>query len=228
MNYAGFLRPTWTWLRAARVPAELDKAFWGIPVGLPTLPGSAAVATMRAFRAGIPWASVLHSWTLVDSHDTARFGVVAGSRERQLVGIGLQFTSPGVPMVFAGDEIGLAGDWGEDARRTMPWARPETWDHELLARYRELIALRRSSDALARGGIRYAHVSADAIAYLRETPSERLLCLAARASHDAVRLPLASLGCRSFDTLIGADARFDATDAVLPGDGPAFHAWRLT
>ncbi len=26
-------------------------------------------------------------------------------------------------MVFAGDEIGLEGEWGEDARRTMPWDR---------------------------------------------------------------------------------------------------------
>jgi alpha-glucosidase len=228
MNYAGFLRPTWTWLRAARVPAELDKAFWGIPVGLPTLPGTAAVATMRAFRAGIPWASVLHSWALLDSHDTARFRVVAGSRERQLVGMGLQFTTPGVPMVFAGDEIGLEGDWGEDARRTMPWAHPETWEHQLLAGYRDLIALRRSSDALARGGIRYAHVGPDAIAYLRETRSERLLCLAVRAPHEAVHLPLTSLGCSSLETLVGEDAEIVTGDAVLPGDGPAFHVWRLT
>ena len=87
-------------------------------------------------------------------------------------------TTPGVPMVFAGDELGLEGAWGEDARRTMPWDRPEAWDRVLLEDYRRLVALRRSSDALARGGIRYAHVSDDAIAYLRETPRERLLCLA--------------------------------------------------
>ena len=78
--------------------------------------------------AGIPWTASLHSWAILDSHDSARFGVIAGSRERQLVGVGLQMTTPGVPMVFAGDEIGLGGEWGEDARRTMPWSRPETWD----------------------------------------------------------------------------------------------------
>ena len=33
----------------------------------------------------------------------------------------MQMTTPGVPMVFAGDELGLEGEWGEDARRTMPW-----------------------------------------------------------------------------------------------------------
>ena len=71
MNYAGFLRPAWTWLRG--LGPQGSSAFWGIPVGLPTLPGTASVATMRAFRAGLPWESVLLSWTLLDSHDTARF-----------------------------------------------------------------------------------------------------------------------------------------------------------
>jgi alpha-glucosidase len=227
MNYAGFLRPTWTWLRGPSIPKALEHAFWGIPVGLPTLPGAAAVSTMRAFRAGLPWTSILHSWTLLDSHDTARFRVVAGSRERQVVGIGLQFTTPGVPMVFAGDEIGLEGDWGEDARRTMPWDRPETWDTELLESYRQLIALRRGSDALARGGIRYVHVAADAIAYLRETAGERLLCLAARAPHDPVRLPVDQLAAAAAETLYGVDATFDGEDLVLPGPGPAFHVWRI-
>jgi alpha-glucosidase len=228
MNYAGFLRPVWTWLRGPTIPNALEHAFWGIPVGLPTLPGGAAVATMRAFRAGLPWGSVVHSWTLVDSHDTARFRTVTGSRERQLVGIGLQMTTPGVPMLFAGDELGLEGDWGEDARRTMPWDRPESWDDELFGAYRQLIALRRSSDALAGGGIRYAHVGDEVIAYLRETWTERLLCLAARARHAPVRLPLAALDATSLETLYGADAALDGGDAVLPDAGPAFHVWKLT
>src|SRR6184192_4110596 len=148
---------------------------------MPRVGGDAAVATMRAFRAGVPWQFVLHSWTILDSHDTPRFRTMAGSRDRQLVGIGLQMTTPGVPMLFAGDELGLEGEWGEDARRSIPWDREETWDHGLLRAYRELIALRRSSHALAHGGMRYVHVSGDAIAYVRESREERLLCLAARA-----------------------------------------------
>ncbi len=158
MNYAGFLRPVWSWLRGDDLPDELEHSFWGVPVGLRRIGGAEAVASMRAFRAGMPWPSVLHSWPLLDSHDTPRFRTVAGSRERHVVGIGLQMTTPGVPMVFAGDELGLEGDWGEDARRTMPWDRPESWDTALFEEYRRLIALRRSSDALARGGIRYAAV----------------------------------------------------------------------
>src|SRR5206468_11536725 len=107
--------------------------------------------------------------------------------------------------VFAGAARGLECDWGDGARRTMPWARPETWDEPLLDEYRRLIRLRRSSDALARGGIRYAFVDDDVIAYLRESPAERLLCLAVRAPHEPVRLSLAALGCTAFEPLYGGE-----------------------
>lgn len=227
MNYAGFLRPAWEWLRGDELPDELRRGFWGTPVGLPRLDGRAATATMRAFRAGVPWQSVLHSWNLLDSYDTARFRTVAGSRALHEVGIGLQMTMPGVPMVCAGDELGLEGAWGEDARRTMPWDRPETWDDDLHASYVRLIRLRRSSDALARGSLRYAFVGDDAIAYLREHGDERLLCLAARADHEAIRLPLEALGCRALDPVLGGHALTAAGIATLPADGPAFHIWRL-
>ena len=227
MNYSGFLRPMWAWLRGDALEGELATNFLGLPNGVPRIDAAQAAATMGAFRAGVPWQSVVHSWTLLDSHDTARFGVVAGSRERHLVGIGVQMTTPGVPMIFAGDEVGLGGAWGEDARRTMPWDRPETWDTELLEGYRRLTALRRSSDALARGGIRIAHAAGGTLAYLRETRSERLLCLALRGTATPLRLSLRSLGCGALETLAGADASCSDGEVTLPAVGPSFHVWRL-
>jgi alpha-glucosidase len=125
---------------------------------------------------------------------------------------------PGVPMIFAGDELGLEGAWGEDARRTMPWSEAETWDHSFLDELRALASIRRSSAALARGGLRFLHVSEDAVAFLRETREEGLLVLAARAAHDAIPTPFASL-----ETLYGQDAQ----NGVLPADGPSFHVWRI-
>jgi alpha-glucosidase len=213
MNYSGFLRPVWWWLRGDELTEDVFSA-----APAPAYGGAEAVAVMRRFRAGVPWESVLHSWTLLDSHDTARFRTVSGSSARHLVGVGLQMTTPGVPMVFAGDELGLEGRWGEDARRTMPWANEEMWDTAFLEELRRLAALRRSSGALARGGIRYVHVSDDAVAYVRETRDERVLCLAARADHAPVRVPFKGL-----ETLYGGDA----TDGALPAHGPAFHTWRI-
>ncbi len=223
MNYAGFSRPVWTWLRG-----DLDLRYFELPVPMPRNRGVTSVATMRAFRAGVPWAFTLHSWAILDSHDSPRFRTMAGSQERQLVGVGLQMTTPGVPMVFAGDELGLEGEWGEDARRTMPWDRPEEWNEELLAAYRRLISLRRSSAALVRGGIRYVFVDDDVIAYLRETRDERLLCLASRDDHAPLRVPLAALDAQELETLYGDDAELEGGDAVLPAAGPSFHVWRLT
>lgn len=213
MNYSGFSKPVWYWLRRDGAPAL------GLPVEMPRFTGAQAVATMRAFSAGVPWDFVLNSWALLDSHDSPRFRTIAASRELQLVGIGLQMTFPGVPMVFAGDEIGLEGEWGEDARRTMPWGRPDTWDARLLETYKRLIALRRSHSALAHGGIRYACADDDVVAYVRESGEERLLCLASRAPHEPIRLPV-----KVEETLYGDDPE----DGRLPADGPSFHIWRLS
>jgi len=222
MNYAGFLRPVWSWLREGD---HLEDPFYDIVTR--ERPASEAVAAMILFRAGVPWPTVLHSWTLLSSHDTPRFATVVPSRDHRLVGIGVQMTTPGVPMLFAGDEIGIEGAWGEDGRRTIPWDHPDRWDGSLLAEYRRLIELRRSSPALARGGIRYAFAGADAVAYLRESTEERLLCLAARSGHEAIRLSLHELGASATETLYGGDAEVRDGELTLPADGPAFHVWRL-
>jgi alpha-glucosidase len=213
MNYSGFLRPVSWWLRSEHVTEDV---FTDAPA--PLYAAGDMVSVMRAFRAGIPWDAVANSWTLLDSHDTPRFSWVASSRDRHLVGIGLQFTSPGVPMVWMGDEVGLTGRWGEDGRRTIAWDRRDEWDTQLLDAVTALARIRRTSNALAHGGIRYLHVSDDAVAYLRESRAERLLCLAARAPHDPISTPYAEL-----ETLYGEDAQ----GGVLPSDGPAFHVWRI-
>ena len=228
MSYAGFTRPVWCWLRGDKLPDAARREFFGLPVGVPRLQGEAVTETMRRFRAGVPWPKLLHSWLVLDSHDTARFRTIAGSRERQLAGIGLEMTMPGVPMVFAGGELGLEGEWGEDSRRTIPWDDEASWDRELLDWYRQLIRIRRESRALARGGLRYVHVSADAIAYVREARGETVLCLASRAAHEPVRLTLALPGVE-VETLVGADARVEGDELVLPAAAePSFSAWRAT
>jgi alpha-glucosidase len=212
MNYSGFLRPTWWWLNGGAITEDV---FAETPA--PRYDGHDLVSQMRAFRSGMPWDAVMNSWTLLDSHDTARFRTVAGTRDRHVVGIGLQMTTPGVPMILAGDEVGLEGMWGEDGRRTIPWDARNRWDDALLAEYRALATLRRTSAALAHGGLRYLHVSDDAVAYVRETRGERLLCLAARAAHDPIAVPF------ELETLYGDDA----DGGVLPAAGPAFHIWRI-
>ncbi len=57
----------------------------------------------------------------------------------------LQFTLPGAPTVYYGDEVGLVGYADPFNRGTYPWGRE---DEELLAHYRRLGQLRRDNPAL--------------------------------------------------------------------------------
>ena len=59
--------------------------------------------------------------------------------------------------------------------------------------FRELVRLRRTLAPLARGGVRWVHVDADTIAFLRETHDERLLCVASRIPIDQVPGPFTEL-----------------------------------
>ncbi|WP_114422393.1 glycoside hydrolase family 13 protein [Nocardioides houyundeii] len=182
MNYSGFSWPVWSWLRDPGSPA---RAF-GRPVPVPRRDGHALVRALQDWQGTLGWRATSNGWNILGSHDSARIRTVVGSAAVHRVAAGLQFTMPGVPMVFAGDEIGLEGVLGEDSRRTMPWHRRDSWDHDTLATYSALARVRREHVALRRGGLRWAHVSPDAVAYLREHPEGTLLVIARRAGGPAI------------------------------------------
>lgn len=230
MNYAGFTAQLWSWLRADDLVDPATGATLPLlerPYPIPRWDGRRVVASLDAFRSVLPWQATLANWHLLDSHDTPRFRTVAGSSGRQLAGVALQMTLPGIPVVAAGDEVGIEGWDHEDARKPMPWD-PADWDHEILAGYRDLIGLRRAHPALRRGGLRWAHVGRDVLVYLRETVDERLLVSVARDSHEPVRLPSARLGCNhGRDLHGGTDLRARDGWFTLPSDGPAVQVWSL-
>jgi alpha-glucosidase len=219
MNYSGFTRPVWTWLRAENPDVP---NFLGVPDGIPRCDGAAMVATMRSFASRMSWRSWVHSWSLLGSHDTPRVRTVFGDPDLVEVGVGLLATLPGTPMIFAGDELGMSGVNGEDGRRPMPWHRPQSWHAPTLRRYRALLRLRNDQHALRHGGLRFAHVDSDSVAYWREETHSRLLVLVRRAGGDPIRLA----GVHGAVNLYGdAKLSIDETGALLPGDGPTVQVW---
>lgn len=227
MYYGGFTRPLWAWLGR---PSE-GVSYLGLPVDIPRLGGAAFLTTFRAFAAALPWRSLVPSWALLGSHDSARIRTVTGDPDLVHVAAGLLFTLPPAPMIFAGDEIGMEGVRGEDARRPFPWHRRQTWHRPTLDRYAALAALRTSSDALRRGGLRWVHADDESLTFLRESGEQRLLVHAARATHVPVRLPAPGLGLvgEAPNVYGGAPAlRAGAEPHVtLPGDGPTIQIWQL-
>lgn len=223
MNYAGFTRQVWCWLRAP----EFAENFMGLPVEIPVISGTSAVASIRAFHGRIPWRSLLASWNILGSHDTARIRTVVGTAERQVAAFTLAVALPGVPMIFAGDEIGETGWWGEDARTTFPWHHPEGWESGILEAYTDLIRLRRTSDALATGGLRWIHEGTDALAFVREHPQESLLIVVSRGQAETIRIPLADLNAAGLDYLFGLTAEVAAGHAVIDIPHAGAGIWRL-
>ncbi|MBS3765522.1 glycoside hydrolase family 13 protein, partial [Candidatus Bipolaricaulota bacterium] len=118
---------------------------------------------------------------LLDSHDTKRYLTTAGgNKERLKLAALLQFTLPGAPMVYYGDEIGMEGGEDPDCRRTMVWndrgyTKP---DQNLRDYYEKLVDLRDERVALRRGNfVQRDLVPEMAYGFERRTEGERFLIM---------------------------------------------------
>ena len=222
MNYAGFTRPVWQWLKPPD-PVRLEP---GPFTPIPTFAGGAVASAMRSFAAAQPWRATAHALTLVGSHDTMRIRTMLRDERLVTVALGLLATMPGIPMLWAGDEIGQEGANGEDGRRPIPWDHPELWDINRLAITQALFAARANNVALRRGGLRWLSVQDDSLTFLREAPGQTVLVHAARAEHPPVTIPAAALGRQ----LVGLAETSDLDPVIpdsftLPTEGPRVSLW---
>lgn len=206
MNYRGFSLPLLQWLVGSNVAESWNKG-WPEPNLLPT---DALVAQWIAFLAVIPWQIAIQQFNLLDSHDTPRIQtLVNGNEDLARVAVTLLFTFPGVPSVYYGDEIGLAGGRDPDNRRCMPW-NPDEWNMKRRAFYQYLIRLRCTAPALRYGGFQPFYAHGETLAFLREAPEQRLLVIARRSDDGLDALPVRHAciadGTRMRELLGGAEA----------------------
>jgi alpha-glucosidase len=201
MNYSGFTRPIWYWINGKN--RDLKDGFGG-SIALPRVSGKKMVETMREFASGIPWRSLVASMILLGSHDRARFQTVVGRDvQRNVSGAAMLLTYPGVPSIYAGDEIGLEGRWGENGRRTIDWDHEENWNHELLENYKRLIKIRNASHALQNGGLRWIAIEDDYVAFLRESKREAVLVFVSRKAVNT-KIDLSKFGYTVKKNLFGS------------------------
>lgn len=220
MNYSAFTRPVWEWL----APADSPYKGLGMPVLVPRRTTVDVVASMRLFAAAVPWQQTLQNVNLLGSHDTPRALSVVGDEASLLVGVSMLVGYPGIPMVFAGDELALRGDDGEHARTPMPWGDGARFGSDLHEGYRQLLSLRRAHEALRRGGMRWLDIGDEHMVWLRETPDERIAVVVARGAA-VVDLPVSLAGVAErlwTSAAVGVEPGSSTVRISLTGAGAAF------
>lgn len=125
--------------------------------------------------------------TFLGNHDMQRFLTDAdGSRAKLALGFSLLATLRGIPQLYYGDEIGMAGGEDPDNRHDFPGGFPGDQQsaftqagrtpeqQEVYAHVQSLLELRKQHVALRRGLQKHVAVADKYYAFTRETEGERL------------------------------------------------------
>jgi len=191
-------RPAPEWLAGDRFDALMNYVFsraclnffGGAVLDTRFKPGGFKLKPIRArgFARAIAEMLAHYDWevtqvqlNLLGSHDTPRvLSLMGGDHASLRLATLFQMTMPGAPCIYYGDEVGLAsaGSRGHEGRVSMPWEE-ESWDRDLLAGVKEMIALRKAHPALRRGKYRtlHFHDHSNSFAFLRHLDDEKLVVI---------------------------------------------------
>ncbi|WP_160693296.1 glycoside hydrolase family 13 protein [Clostridium sp. C2-6-12] len=86
----------------------------------------------------------------------------------------IQFTLPGVPLIYYGDEIGLKGGKEPDNRRSYPWGKE---NKDLIEFYTEIAKIRNNENGLKKGDINIYETDSDVFAFERNYDNEKIVVL---------------------------------------------------
>lgn len=104
------------------------------------------------------------------------------AKTRLRIAATLQFTMPGSPCVYYGDEVGMQGYEDPLNRRTFPWGQEE---EEVLSFYRLLCKIREESDALRHGRLLFWKADGGVLLYARRAAQECIAVAVNRATAEA-------------------------------------------
>ena len=224
MTYANFTKPLWRWMANPQNKGFIT--YMGI--GARQLDGMQFVETHKRFIASFPWHVRQHNMNALDTHDIPRFKTFT-RKGAQKVGAGLQFTFPGIPVVWAGDAFGLDGFNGENSRTPLPWNNERPHDTAMIETYAQLAAIRKSNPALVDGAMRFLYASKEAIVFVREHKKQSVLVCATRGKDDAISFDAASVfGLKDAVNLFGGGkVKVGKNKVSLPGDKMSINIWSL-
>jgi glycosidase len=175
--------------------------------------------------------------TFFANHDVPRFASAEGSSLAKLkLAFGLTLTLRGIPQLYYGDEIGMAGGGDPDNRRDFPGGWPgesqnaftpagRTPEQQAIFAYVQmLLSIRREHPALSSGRLWHLVSDDSSYVFVRESEEERLLVAFNNASQAReLRIPLADTpvrDARSLSLLLG-EAKADFSGSEVHISAPA-------
>lgn len=91
------------------------------------------------------------SFLMVSSHDFPRLlHSCDGNMTKYYIALFLQFTLPGIPMIYYGEEIGMTGGWDPLNRAPMVWDEKK-WNMDIVNFHRDMTTFRKSRPELNGG-----------------------------------------------------------------------------
>jgi glycosidase len=147
------------------------------------------------------------------------------SYRKALLYLAYEFTIPGVPTLYYGDEIGMTGAGDPDNRRMMRFdADLKPGEKRMLQEVKKLVQLRRRHSALRYGDFQTLYADESCFAYLRSDFNERILAALNKSEQPQtieIHLPPFYRAEKARDLISGGDTFVNdyRVSLVLPANG---------
>jgi len=235
MTYSNFTKPVWRWFYNSKTQSARGKKYPDFELpgfsmwdGSQTGTGIELVKSYTQFIAAFPWHVRLCNMNPLDTHDIPRFKTYAIDGA-QKVAAAMQFTFPGIPVIWAGDEFGLDGLNGEHSRTPLPWNGELPTDPTLIDVYSTLAKLRKENSALGDGSMRFVYASNEAIVYVRENAKQSIVVAVTRGADKKIAFAKDAVPglAKAKNIYGGAKVKVDGGSVSLAGEALSVNVWRI-
>lgn len=139
--------------------------------------GPALAETVMTLAENYPAGALDCTMAILGNHDTERVSTLLTDLRGRQTAAFLQFALPGAPVIYYGDEAGLAGGRDPMCRLPFPWGRE---DAGLQTLYRTLGRMKNTLESLRRGDIRVLEAAEGRLRFTRACGETGVECFADR------------------------------------------------